>query len=148
MRMRQIVAAGLAMAMATAAMPISAIAAGQATVTLSGQAKKSAKKPYNEYSTRARNAQTGDIAASVPNSDPEANFTFSGLPPANYLVELLNKDGKVVCTEGPFDLTQRLVKNDVDIACHRVPAAWWLLGVAGAAGITAGVLATDASPSR
>jgi hypothetical protein len=29
-----------------------------------------------------------------------------------------------------------------------VPAAWWLLGAAAAAGITAGIIAANASPSQ
>ncbi len=118
------------------------------TATLSGVARKEAKKPYSDYTTRARNVQTGEIAGTATNTDPDANFTITGLPPANYVVELLNKDGKIVCTEGPYDLTQTFVRNDVDISCNKVPAAWWLLGVAAAAGITAGVVIADQSPSQ
>ena len=119
------------------------------TATISGKAKKEAKKPYTDFTTRARNVQTGEIAGTATNADPDANFSITGLPPANYVLELLNKDGKIVCTEGPFDLTQTFVRNDVDISCNKVPAAWWLLGVAAAAGITAGVvIATRASPSK
>ena len=54
----------------------------------------------------------------------------------------------MVCTEGPFDLTQQMIKNDVVIDCGKVPAAWWLLGAAAAAGITAGIVAANASPSQ
>jgi hypothetical protein len=145
MRIRRTLATGLAAAMVLAALPIGAIA-GQQTVTLGGTAKKEAKKPYTEFSTRARNSQSGDIAGTTP-LDVDANFTLGNLPPAKYVVELLNKDGKVVCTEGPYDLTSVTAKNDVDISCNKVPAAWWLLGVAAAAGVTAGVV-TTASPSR
>ena len=145
MKLRQVMAAGLAAIMA--GVPILA-QQGPPQVTISGIAKKEAKKPYNEFTTRARNAQTGEIAGTATNQDPEANFTITGLPPANYVVELLNKDGKIVCTEGPFDLTQTFLKNDVDISCNKVPAAWWLLGVAAAAGITAGVVVANASASE
>jgi hypothetical protein len=138
---------GLAFAMATAALPINAIAAGQTTVTLAGTAKKEAKKPYLEFSARARNAQGGDIAGTTP-LDTNGDFSLGNLPPANYVVELLNKDGKVVCTEGPYDLTGVTAKNDVDISCNKVPAAWWLLGAAAAAGVTAGVVIANASPSK
>ena len=143
MKIRRMLATGLAVAMTLAALPIGAIA-GQGTVTLGGTGKKEAKKPYTEFSTRARNAQTGDVAGTTP-LDVDANFTLPNLPAANYIVELLNKDGKVVCTEGPFNLTTVTAKNDIDISCNKVPAAWWLLGVAAAAGITAGVVI--ASPS-
>src|SRR5204863_9709817 len=144
MSMRQILATGVAVAMIVAALPIGAIA-GQQTVTVSGTGKKEAHKPYTDFSTRARNSQTGDIAATTP-LDVDANFSLANLPPANYVVELVNKDGKVVCTEGPYNLTTVTTKNDVDISCNKVPAAWWLLGAAAAAGVTAGVV--TASPSR
>jgi hypothetical protein len=160
MRMRPIMAMGLAIAMGIAAIPIATIpiaampaaashvnANGQPTVTLAGTAKKEAKKPYIEFSTRARNAQGGDIAGTTP-LDTKGEFSLADLPPANYVVELLNKDGKVVCTEGPFDMTSVTAKNDIDISCNKVPAAWWLLGVAAAAGITAGVVVSTASASQ
>ena len=145
MRLRQYVAMALATAMA--AVPILAQQAPP-SVTISGIAKKEAKKPYTDYTTRARDVQSGVIAGTATNADPDANFTITGLPPANYVVELLNKDGKIVCTEGPYDLTKTFVKNDVDISCNKVPAAWWLLGVAAAAGITAGVVVANQSNTQ
>jgi hypothetical protein len=145
MKMRQIVATGLAFAMVTAVMPMSINAAGQQGATITGTAKKEAKKPYIEFTARARNTMGGQIAGTVM-LDPDANFSLTGLPPANYVVELLNKDGKVVCTEGPFNMAQQSILERVDISCNKVPVAWWLLGAAAAAGITAGVLA--ASPSQ
>jgi len=145
MMMRQFVATALAAAMA--AVPIIAQQAPP-SVTISGIAKKEAKKPYTDYTTRARDVQSGVIAGTATNADPDANFTITGLPPANYVVELLNKDGKIVCTEGPYDLTKTFVKNDVDISCNKVPAAWWLLGVAAAAGITAGVVVANQSNTQ
>ena len=145
MRLRQFVA--MAVAAAMAAVPILAQQAPP-TVTISGIAKKEAKKPYTDYTTRARDVQTGVIAGTATNADPDANFTITGLPPANYVVELLNKDGKIVCTEGPYDLTKTFVKNEVDISCNKVPAAWWLLGIAAAAGITAGVVVANQSNAQ
>jgi len=145
MMMKQIVATALAAAIA--AVPIMAQQAPP-SVSLTGNAKKEAKKPYNDFTTRARNVQTGEIAGTATNADPDANFSLTGLPPANYVLELLNKDGKVVCTEGPYDMTQQFTKNDIDISCNKVPAAWWLLGVAAAAGLTAGMVIADASNSQ
>ena len=145
MKLRQYVAMALATAMA--AVPILAQQAPP-SATISGIAKKEAKKPYTDYTTRARDVQTGVIAGTATNGDPDANFSITGLPPANYVVELLNKDGKIVCTEGPYDLTRTFVKNDVDISCNKVPVAWWLLGVAAAAGITAGVVVANQSNAQ
>ena len=122
-------------------------AGAQVQGTISGTAEREAKKPYPEYSVRARNVQLGTIAATVP-LDTQAKFALSGIEQANYVVELLNKDGKVVCTEGPFDLTKQPLRTDVKIQCGK-PAAWWLLAAAGAAGVTTGIVANDpASPSR
>jgi hypothetical protein len=90
----------------------------------------------------------GIIAASTP-LDPSGGFTLSGIDPANYLVELLDPKGKVVCTEGPFDLSKQSAKAGVNIDCGKKTAAWLLLAAAGAAGVTAGVITNDpASPSR
>ena len=147
MRMRQSIALGLAFTLALAATPIR-LAAGQQNVTLGGTAKREAKKPYTDYTVRARNSQGGQIAA-MGMLDTNAQFSLSGMPPANYLVELLDKNGKVVCTEGPFNLTQQLVKNDVNVDCGKLPVAWLLIAAAAAAGITAGVVAAGpASPAQ
>ena len=75
--------------------------------------------------------------------------SLTGLQPASYLVELLNRNGKIVCTEGPFDMTRQTARDNVVISCGKVPAAWWLLGAAAAAGITAGIVAGGpASPTQ
>ena len=147
MRTQQTVALGLAMALATG-MIMQPVSAGvrQGSGAISGIAKD-AKKPYPKWSVRARNTVQGQIASTVP-LDTDAKFALVGIDPAKYGVELLNEDGKVVCTEGPFDLTQQPNRPDVVIDCGN-PAAWWLLAAAAAAGITAGVVAAGpASPSR
>src|SRR4029079_6815993 len=102
-------------------------------------------------SVRARDIATGQVAGNVPLTT-DGNFTLPDLSSAKYLVELVrhqnNNQDKVVCTEGPFDLTGQMLKNDVVIDCGKVPAAWWLLGAAAAEGITAGIIAANASPSQ
>jgi hypothetical protein len=150
MKTRQILATGLIAALVGATAPVNLMAGGQQNATISGTAKSEAKKPYTNYTTRARNVQGGQIAGTVT-LDTNGNFSLPGLPPANYVVELLNHDGKVVCTEGPFNMTQQPVKDDVKISCNnkKVPTAYWLLGAAAAAGVTAGVASggSDAGPA-
>ena len=147
MRTRKAVALGLAIVFATGMMQTAGAGAAQSLGTISGSADKEAKKPYTEYSVRARNVQAGSIA-STATLDAEGKFVLAGVDPANYLVELLDKKGKVVCTEGPFDLSRQPLRSGVKIECGN-PAAWWLLAAAGAAGITAGVVSNaPASPSR
>jgi hypothetical protein len=137
---KEFVAVALAFAMTASAVQTTVWA--QANGTLAGTAKDEAKKPYADYTVRARDVQQGTIATATP-LDQDAKFRLGSLQPAHYVVELVNKDGKVVCSEGPFNLTQQnLAKDNIDISCRHVPAAWWLLGAAAAGGITAGVVAS------
>lgn len=136
----------LAVLLASATMPVSVRA--QQSVSLAGTAKDEAKKPYADYTVRARNIRAGAIVATVP-LDVQGSFALPGLSAENYLVELVNRDGRVVCTEGPVDLSRQTAVRDLVIDCGNVPAAWWLIGAAAAAGITAGVVAVGpASAAR
>ena len=146
MRTRKTVAFGLAVVFATSMMQ-SAGAGAQSLSTISGTADKEAKKPYTDFSVRARNVKAGSIASTVQ-LDATGKFELAGVDPANYLVELVNPKGKVVCTEGPFDLSKQPLKSDVKIECGN-PAALLVLAAAAAAGITAGVVTNGpASPAK
>ena len=157
MMMQRFVAKTLVVTLALSSLPAAAFAqqgtarppAGQygqygQSTTLAGTAKDEAKKPFTEYTVRARDVKAGTIGGSTP-LDVQGNFSLIGLTTQNYLVELLNKDGKVVCTEGPFDMSKQAIKSDVVVDCGGVPAAWWLVGAAAAAGITAGIIAANGS---
>src|SRR5262249_5745164 len=109
--MRQLVALSVSVALASTAVPTLVFAdqqGGQQNVTLAGTAKNEAKKPYTDFTVRARNTQSGAIAGTIP-LDQDGNFSLANLPPAYYVTELLNKDNKVVCTEGPFNMTQTVL---------------------------------------
>ena len=138
MSTRQVVAVGLVLAVTIGTMP--AAVAQQGTGVLGGTARKEAKKPFTDYSARARNVEQGQIADTVK-LDASGDFSMTGLTAADYLVELLDRNGRVVCTEGPFNLSQlpALSKKDVDVDCGN-PKAWWLLAAAAGAGITAGTV--------
>src|SRR5262245_24174805 len=109
MKSHRIGAIATAFALASA----TALLAGQQTATIAGTAKDEAKKPYTDYSVRARDVATGMISGNVPLNN-DGNFSLPDLSSAKYVVELVehknNKD-KVICTEGPFDLTQQMLKN-------------------------------------
>jgi len=142
---RQIVA-GTMVAILLSSIPAS-LAAQQGNVTLAGTGKKEAKKPYADYSARARDVQQGQVSGTTP-LDAEGTFSLSGLSASKYLVELVDPKGKVVCTEGPFDMTKAATKNDVVIDCNKVPSAWYVLAAAAAAGITSGVAAGDSTAGQ
>jgi hypothetical protein len=146
MKNMRFVAFALAFTLASTSAPTMLFA--QQSTTLAGTAKDEAKKPYTDYTVRARDVKSGTQTPGVA-LDGQGNFSLTSLSTENYLVELVNKNGKVVCTEGPFDLSKQAIKGDVIVDCGKVPAAWWLVGAAAAAGVTAGVVAGgDASPSR
>ncbi|HJR59665.1 MAG TPA: hypothetical protein VJ813_09715 [Vicinamibacterales bacterium] len=134
-------------AAAVAGIPAAAVHARQGTIIVTGTARKEAKRPYTDNSVRARSVADGTVAMSVP-LDATAGFTLYELQPGNYLLELVNREGKVVCTEGPLTFTK--ATKDVSINCGRDRRPLLLLlGAAAAAGITAGIVANDpASPSR
>jgi len=142
--------AGLAVALVGSFALSSVQAAGQGSGPglISGTAKHKAKSPYTDYTVRARDVANGTIAATTP-LDTSGNFSVSSLVLASYLTELVDKKGKVICTEGPFTLTQaQAQKTNVNIDCGMPPAAWLLLGGAAAAGITAGVVSgNDSAPA-
>ncbi|HVJ26919.1 MAG TPA: hypothetical protein VM493_05225 [Vicinamibacterales bacterium] len=142
MRTRKTVAFGMAVVFATSMMQSSGVGA-QSLGTISGTADKEAKKPYTNYSVRARSVQAGSIASTVQ-LDATGKFELAGVDPANYLVELVNPKGKVVCTEGPFDLSKQPLKAGVKIECGN-PEALLLLAAAAAAGITAGVVSNGSN---
>lgn len=105
---------------------------------LGGTAKHEAKKPCTDYTVRARLVSDRTVAQTVP-LDSQCNFTLSGLSLTNQLVELVDKNGKVVCTEGPYLLTQAAPhKTDIDIKCGVPPAAWLLLSPLAALGFLGG----------
>jgi hypothetical protein len=108
--------------------------------SIAGTAKDEAKKPYTDYTVRVRDVVQGSVGGSVA-LDAAGSFALPDLTATKYLVELVDRNNKVVCTEGPFDLARQAEKTDVKINCNKVPTAWWLLGAAAAAGITAGVAA-------
>lgn len=146
MHMKRLAAKTLLLSMIVSATPTMVLA--QQSTALAGSAKDEARKPYSDYTVRARDVKVGTISG-TGTLDQQGAFSLVGLSSQNYLVELVNKEGKVVCTEGPFDLAKQPIKSDVIVDCGGVPAAWWLVGAAAAAGITAGVIAAGtASPSN
>jgi hypothetical protein len=142
---RQVMAASLAGVLAVGGAPVLLAQQG----AISGKATDEAHKPYPDYSVRLREPQSGQIFGTQP-LDQQGRFAFSALTLGqSYIVELIDttKNNRVVCTEGPFGLSQQQAnRSDVNIDCGAPPAALWIL--AAAAGLTAGVVTTgDTAPA-
>jgi hypothetical protein len=145
--------AGLALALMGSFLLAPLSAAARQDGVISGSAAAEVKKPYDPYIVRARDVSTNSVAQKTT-LDTNAEFALNGLNPGTFLIELVKdaqpngEGGKIICTAGPFTLqntgTQMndlMIKKGANIRCNRPVAAWWLLGAAAAAGITAGIAA-------
>ena len=149
--------AGLALALMGSFLLAPLSAAARQDGVISGSAAAEVKKPYDPYLIRARDVSTNSVAQKTT-LDANAEFALNGLNPGTFLIELVKdaqpngEGGKIICTAGPFTLqntgTQMndlMIKKGANIRCNRPVAAWWLLGAAAAAGITAGIAAGGTS---
>jgi hypothetical protein len=124
------------------------VLAQQALGTIAGKADDEAKKPYADYAVQLRDVVSGQVTSTRP-LGLEGQFSFTGVAlSSKYLVELVQiKEKKIVCTEGPYELTTSVTnKLDVNISCGKVPAAIWLL--AAGAGAAAAVAVATRSTSK
>jgi hypothetical protein len=145
--------AGLALAIVGGFLLAPLSAAGRQDGVISGSAAAEAKKPYDQYIIRARDVSTNTVAQKTT-LDANAEFAVNGLTPGTFLIELVKdaqpngEGGKIICTAGPFTLQDAasqindfMIKKGANVRCNRPMAAYWLLGAAAAAGITAGIAA-------
>jgi hypothetical protein len=115
---------------------------------ISGRATDEAESPYSEYSVRLVRPDTGEIVGTQV-LDAEGRFSFTGLTIGqDLLVELIDtaENNELVCTEGPFGLSQDVTSHSgINIDCGGPPAALWL--IAGAAGLVTAVgILTQSNP--
>jgi hypothetical protein len=152
--------AGLAVALAGSVLlaPLAAAARRQDGV-ISGSAAAEAKQPYSDYIIRARDVSNNQIVQTTT-LDANGEFALNGLTPGAFVVELVKgatpngEGGKIICTAGPFTLQDStsqvndlMIKKGANVQCNRPVAAWYLLGAAAAAGITAGITTTGGAVS-
>src|SRR3954470_12294746 len=60
---------------------------------ITGAAKDAQKNSLANSTVRVRNATTGQITG-TSTSDAAGNFSFTGLPPGNYIVEVVDMAGE------------------------------------------------------
>jgi hypothetical protein len=71
------------------------VQAPPATGTISGTAQSSTGEPLPKYTVRVRNLQTGQLAGTTTSS-AAGGFSFAGLSPASYVVEVISPAGVIV----------------------------------------------------
>lgn len=132
-----------------------------ATGVITGTVLSSAGQTLPNYTVRLRNIQTGQLVGTTK-TDPAGRFSFPGLSPANYIVEVVNPGGAIVGSSAVVAVaagTSDAVTVTATATTDRRRAAAAAGGgisrvlvvttVAAAAGIAGVVmLRGDASPSR
>src|SRR5215203_3523192 len=73
----------------------SVYAQGQGQGALNGVAQSADKAPLPNFRVHVRNANTGELAGSTT-SNQAGQFSFGGLEPGNYVIEIVDATGKVV----------------------------------------------------
>ena len=148
------------------AQPTSAVAPPTGA-TVSGNALRTDFKPLPGSTVRLRQFDSNGAVVGSVTSGPSGEFAFSGVHPGNYLIELVDFNGKlvgmappfVVAGEGPVAVS--VIASGLGVTAASAAGGGFslfglgpttslaVLGAAGAAAVTA-VVATqsDASPSR
>jgi hypothetical protein len=163
--MRKFLSMVVVTAVAAAGMPFSALAAGEESVAVVGSVYRTNMQPIAKAEVQIRDLKTG-FRVSSTFSDPAGSYAFKGVRPGTYVVEIVDRTGKVIGMSAPFVLGSAPSVNVSVVAVAEGAAASGgnagfsllglgpvtslaVIGAAGAAAVTA-VVATrpDASPSR
>jgi len=110
MNMRRLVAIALSSTLALQAAPLMAAALGAraaqapATGAINGTAQSSTGQLLRNYTVQLRNLERGQIAGSTT-SNAAGGFSFAGLSPANYMIEVVNSSGAIVGSSASIGVT-------------------------------------------
>ncbi len=143
---------------AALAAPAAANARAQQPGSLQGIARGAQQQPLPNATVQLRNVATGQLAG-TGTTNAAGQFTFAGLNPGNYVVEVLDSAGKIIGTSTPVTVAAGTVATVTVTASAAAGAAatgagglfgWGttgtIIGVAGAAaavGVTAMVVTKD-----
>jgi carboxypeptidase family protein len=161
--MTQISALMLIVVMSMSGVAVLAGGAGQTPVlaTLSGTATSSTKEPLGHVLVRLRSIHTGNVMAAT-SSDAAGRFSFAGLNPDTYVIELVSAAGQIVGTSAAISVSGGAVVTGVMVSSSVAAAAaagsaslLTTLGIvtaaaasAAIAGVTVPATTFEASPSK
>lgn len=72
-----------------------------ATGGVQGTARDAQQQPLTHHTVQVRNVATGQLVGTATTS-ASGEFTFSGLPAGNYVIEVVNAAGQIVGTSTPI----------------------------------------------
>lgn len=161
MRNSRLVVMAIVLVMAS---PLFALAQG--TGSISGTAQNAQNQVYSGVKVQVRNVDTGALAGSTT-SGANGAFSFTGLNPGNYVIEIVDATGKIIGVSSSMALAAGGAISGITIAASAAGAVaaaaaagglgafftstGGILVLAGiGVGVTAGIIAAndDASPSR
>lgn len=163
--MRRIVSLVLVFIFAAFVSPVPVVVAQANTGGVTGTATDPSKNPLANHTVRLRNVSTGQISGTTT-SAANGTFSFAGVTPGNFVIEIVNSAGNIIATSSTIAVTAGTVATVTVTATALAglaagAGASGLAGLftgtslvvvtaAGIAGVVIAVQATqdDASPSR
>lgn len=163
--MRRITSLVLAIAFAVVVSPAPLVVAQTQTGGVTGTAADPSKNPLANHTVRLRNVANGQITGSTT-SAANGTFSFSGITPGNYVIEIVNSAGNIVGTSSAVTVAAGTVATVTvtatalgagaaaagggGLAALFTGTSLVVIGAAAAVGLVIAVVATqdDASPSR
>jgi hypothetical protein len=137
--MKRLLSVFLAFAMLLACQPVPLFATAQNTGEIAGTAM-AAGKALSNMAVRLRNTDSGAVVANSKTND-RGEFRFTGLPVGNFVVEVIDNDGRVVATSSRVALVAgTMVVTGVSISSSAAIGA----AAAGAAAAGGGFFTTTA----
>src|ERR1043166_7270587 len=115
--MRKRIARGLIsilLAFAVSAVPLAAAAQAPATAALAGTASNTGGQTLVNAAVQLRNLATGQIAGTTT-SNAVGQFSFIGLNPGNYAVEVVNAAGQIVGTSASVSVAAGAAVTGVSV---------------------------------
>jgi hypothetical protein len=97
-------------------------AAGQNAASLAGTARTSAGRTVGNTSVRLRNVTTNEIAG-TSTSNTAGQFSFAGLQPGTYAVEVLNAAGEIIGTSSAVSVAAGATITGITVTAAAAAAA-------------------------
>ncbi len=150
--MRRIVAFATVLAMSLTGVPLFAasasvgrrpqtVASGQTqTGNVNGTAEDSKKKKLGGYMVRLRSTEGSGALSGTTTTGADGAFSFTGVAPGSYVVEIVDSNGLIVGTSASLTITAGSTVSGLVVSS----SAAGLLGAAGGAAAVGGGMSTTA----